>query len=194
MSLGCNHMDKEIISKVKHFVKKEHQKPSATYGAGPFSNHILPVVNLADNLAKQLGADREVVVIAGYLHDIGSCIYDRETHHQTGAEIAENFLKKQNYPEEKTELVKKCIYNHRGSMNLERKSLEEKIIAEADTLSCFDNIPGLFEAALVHEGLDQNQAGKSVLEKMERKYHQLHLPESKSIGKSKIEALRTLLG
>ncbi len=186
-------MNQEIINKVKQFVKKEYQKPTATYGFGPFANHILPVVDLADSLAKKLGADREVVILAGYLHDIGSCCYDRETHHQTGAKIAEDLLKKFNYPEDRIKLIKKCIYNHRGSMNLERKSLEEKIIAEADTLSCFENIPGLFEAALVHEGLDQNEAGQSVLEKMERKYAQLHLPESKSIGKPKIEALRLLL-
>jgi uncharacterized protein len=82
-----------------------------------------------------------VIEIAGRLHDLGSIIYGREDHHLTGAELAEKKLTELHYPPEKIELVKKCIFNHRGSKNFVRTTLEEQIIAEADVMSTFDNLP-----------------------------------------------------
>lgn len=96
-------------------------------------------------------------------------MYGRENHHITGAKIAEKKLKEFNYPKDKIEIVKKCILNHRGSVNVLRNSIEEKIVAEADTMSAFDNIPGIFKAAFVYENLDQDKARQAVVKKIENK-------------------------
>lgn len=58
----------EIIDQVRDFVKRECQKPSSHYGYEPFPNHFVPMVNYAQQLAEELGADREIVTIRpGYM-------------------------------------------------------------------------------------------------------------------------------
>lgn len=183
----------DIVSKIKNFVKEESKKPTSKYGYEPFIYHFTPVVKYARKLAKEHGADVEIVTLAGWLHDIGSITSGRKDHHLTGAKIAEEKLKELNYPAEKIEKVKNCILNHRGSVKNKCQTIEEQIIAEADAMSSFDNLQGLFKAAFVYEGLDQNEARKSVLKKYENKWRQLHLKGSKDILRAKYEAIKLLL-
>jgi uncharacterized protein len=182
-----------IIEEIKNFVEKESLKPSSKYGYEPFTHHFIPVVKYANELAEELGADKEVVTIAAWLHDIGSVIYGREDHHLTGAKIAEEKLKEFNYPIEKIEMVKKCILNHRGSQKNNPTSIEERIIADADALSNFDNIPGIFKAAFVYENLNQKEAKEAVRKKLENKWKQLSFENSKKIIKPKYEAVMVIL-
>jgi len=102
-------------------------------------------------------------------------------------------LKKLNYPLDKIEIVKKCILHHRGSVDHERSGLEEQIIAEADALSNFDNIAGIFKAAYEYENLSQGDARNSCLHKLENKWKQLHFAESKKIILPKYKAAKLLL-
>ena len=184
---------KNIVEEVRRFVEEESRKPTAKYGYEPYEFHLIPMRNYAVELAKRLGADVEIVDIAAWLHDIGSIINGRENHHITGADIAERKLKELMYPEERIGRVKACILNHRGSINNSRISLEEQIISDADTISNFDNIEGLFRAAFVHERLTQGEARSSVREKLKRKFSQICLSESKELIKSKYEAVILLL-
>lgn len=181
------------ITEVKNFVEEECKKPTSHYGYEPFVYHFPFVVQYALELADRLGGDKEVLTIAGWLHDIGSIVYGRDDHHISGAKIATEKLKKLGYQKEKIELVKNCILSHRGSQNNHRASIEEQIIADADALSNFDNIGGIFKAAFIYEGLDQAEAQKSVWEKLERKWNKLHFTESKGIIRPKYEAAKLLL-
>lgn len=183
----------DVVLEIKKFVEDECKKPSSKYGYEPFSFHFVHVVKYAETLADELGGDKEVISIAAWLHDIGSIMRGREDHHITGAEIAEEKLKELDYPKEKIELVKKCILNHRGSLQNSRESIEEQIVAEADVMSNFENIAGIFKAAFVYEKLDQGEAKDSVRRKLEGKWSQLHFEESKRIIKLKFEAAMVLL-
>jgi len=183
----------DVIGEVRNCVKTECEKPSSRYGMGPFYDHFEFVVKYAKDLAKKKNADEEIVTIAAWLHDIGSIMYGRENHHETGCEIAEKLLLELNYPKSKIERVKLCIFNHRGSNNFERKSIEEQIVAEADVMSNFDNLAGIFKAAYVYEKLSQSEAKKSICEKLTRKWKQLHFEESKKTIKPKYEAAMLLL-
>jgi len=182
-----------IVLKIRRFVEKECKKPSSKYGDGPLEFHFVPMVKHAKLLAKKPGADIEVVEIAAWLHDIGSIKYGRADHHITSAKIAEKLLQKYKYPNEKIKLVKKCILNHRGSINNKKESIEEKIIADADAISNFDMIPGLFQAAYRYEGLSQGEGKISVREKLQRKYKKLCFKESKDSVKEKYKAAMLLL-
>ena len=182
-----------IINEIKNFVENECKKPSSKYSYDPFPFHLVPMVNYAKKLADELGGDKEVILLAAWLHDIGSIIYGREDHHITSAKVAEEKLKELQYPVEKIELIKKCILNHRGSKQNRRESIEEKIIAEADVLSNFDNIAGIFKAAYVYENKTQGEGKNSVRAKLERKWKQLHFEKSKKIIKPKYEAAMLLL-
>lgn len=183
----------EIIEKVRRYVEDECKKPTARYGYEPYEFHLIPMRNYAIGLARRLGANVEVVEIAAWLHDIGSIVNGRENHHIIGAEIAEKKLKDLGYSLEKIEKVKLCILNHRGSVNNHRISLEEQIISDADALSNFDNLPGIFKAAFIYEDLTQGEAKVSVREKLQRKWNKLCLEESKIIIKPKYEAAMLLL-
>lgn len=186
-------MSSDIVTAVRNFVEAECRKPSSKYGYEPFPYHFTSVAEYAGRLADELGGDREVILIAAWLHDIGSIVRGREDHHETGAEIAREKLSELGYPEEGIALVEKCIRNHRGSVPSERMSLEEQIVAEADVLSNFDNIAGIFKAAFIYEGLDQGEAKEAVRRKFENKWNQLRFEISKRMAKPKYEAAMILL-
>lgn len=182
-----------IVNKVKNFVEEECRKPTSKYGYEPFPYHFAPTVKYAKKLARELNGDIEIVEIAAWLHDIGSIMESRGEHHITGAHIAVKKLKELNYPEDKTELVRKCILNHRGSVNNKCISLEEKILVDADAMSNFDNISGIFKAAYTYEKLGQGEAKISVRNKLTNKYKQLNFNKSKELIRPKYEAMMLLL-
>ncbi len=179
----------KTIDQVKKIVKSECYKPTSKYGSEPFNSHIIPMVKYAKKLAIKLDADVEIVELAAWLHDVGSIIYGRKDHHNTGAAEAEKILSKLKYPKEKIALIKKCIRHHRSSRNDKRKSLEEKIVAEADALSHFDNIQGVFWAAFLFEKKNQAQGKKEVIEKTKRKWQQLEFPEARKMVTKKYKAI-----
>ncbi len=183
----------DIVLEVRNFVEAECRKPSSHYGYEPFAFHFVPVVAYAEKLVTELGGDREVILLAAWLHDIGSIMHGRKDHHLTGAKIAEEKLTALGYPAEKIALVKKCILNHRGSQQNFRETLEEQIVAEADVLANFDNIAGIFKAAFIYENLDQGQALESARNKLKNKWKQLHFDTSKEIIRPKYEAAMLLL-
>jgi len=182
----------DIVNEVKNFVEAECKNPGSKYGYEPFTFHFITMLVYAKALAKELKADEEIVLLSVWLHDIGSIIHGRDNHHVTGASIAEKMLKELGYPSEKIERVKKCILNHRGSEKNERKSIEEQIVSDADALSNFDNVPGIFKAAFIYENKNQSEAKDSVKEKLERKWQQLHFESSKKLIKEKYQAVQLL--
>jgi len=183
----------DIIEQVKNFVEEECKKPGSKYGYEPFEFHFAPVAKYAEELADELGGDKEVILIAAWLHDIGAIIVGRKDHHVTGAEIAERKLEELGYPKEKIALVKNCIMHHRGSQDFDHETIEERIVAEADAMSQFDNIAGIFKAAFIYENLNQGDAKVSVREKLKRKWGKLHFEKSKEIIRPKYEAAMIIL-
>lgn len=184
----------DIVEEVRKYAEKESKKPTSKYGYEPYQFHFVSVVKYAQELADEYGADKEIVTIAGWMHDIGGLIDGRKNHHISGAKIAEEKLRELGYPEDRIERVKDCILNHRGSVYNPRESLEEKIVAEADAMSNFENIGGLFKAAYEFENLNQLEAQESVKGKLQRKYKKLHFEKSKEIIKPKYDAAMLLLG
>ena len=77
----------------------------------------------------------------------------------------------------KTALLQKCILNHRGSVKLERNSIEELCVADADA----------------EKGMDIEHGSSFVREKLERSYNELS-DESKEIYKEKYEQVMAILG
>lgn len=59
----------DVIQEIRKFVEKECKKPTSKYGYEPFSFHFEPMIKYAKELVDELGGDKEVVVIASWLHD-----------------------------------------------------------------------------------------------------------------------------
>lgn len=182
-----------MIEQIRKFVEDECKKPTSKYGYEPFTDHFIPMVEYASVLADEFKADKEIVMISAWLHDVGSIIYGREDHHVTSAKEAEKLLKMMNYPAERIEHIKKCILNHRGSVKNECVSSEEKIISDADAMSAFENITGIFKAAFVYENLDQAEAKESARNKLQNKWEQLYFKKSKELIRPRYEAAMLLL-
>ncbi len=183
----------DIVKEIRDYVENECKKPTSHYGYEPFPFHLIPMVKHAEKLAETFNVDKELILLAAWLHDIGSIIHGRKDHHITGATIAGEKLREYKYPQEKIEIIKKCIFNHRASQRNNCETIEEKIISEADALSNFDNIPGIFKAAFIFENLNQGEAKVSARKKLEGKWNNLHFEESKNLVKGKFEAAMLLL-
>jgi uncharacterized protein len=181
-----------LVEEIRKFVEEECKKPTSKYGYEPYAFHFIPMHDYAKKLAEELGADIEIVEIAAWLHDLGSIMKGRDNHHVTGAEIAEQKLRELNYPLDKIEKVKQCILHHRGSINLKKGSAEEQIIADADAMSAFDNIGGIFRAALNFENHDQLSANRAVKNKLVNSFNKLST-KAKELIKPKYEAAMLLL-
>lgn len=185
--------DNKIVGKIKQFIEEECKKPTSKYGYDPYESHFIPVVKYSKLIAEKLNVDLEIVELAAWLHDIGSIIDGRENHHLTGSEIAEQKLRELNYPEGRIEQIKHCILAHRGSKNIKRETIEAQILADADVMSHFDNVGGIFKAAFIYENHTQKSAQEAVKNKLINSYNKLS-PEAKKIIQPKFEAAMLLFG
>ncbi len=187
-------MEKNIIEEIRNFVEEESKKVYNIWGYDFFTLHIVEMHSHSKLLAEELMADGEIVELAAWLHDIGAIMYGRKDHHITGAKIAEEKLKEFNYPQDRINKIVKCILNHRGSQRGTKDTVEEQIIADADAISAFDHIQGLFFAAYISERRNQREARDSVRQKLINSWNKLCFPQSRELIKPKYEAAMLLLG
>ena len=170
-----NYLQQEIYERCR--------RPSNVFGMGIF-DHVKAVVKNGKELAEQYGGDVEVVMIAGWLHDIAS-ITDESLyamHHEYGAQMAGEILEGMNYPPEKTALVRACIRSHRGSVPAPKGSIEEWCVADADAISHF-----------AKKGMELEEGKTFVREKLKRSFAKLS-PEGKLHYQEKYQQVMELLG
>jgi uncharacterized protein len=102
-------------------------------------DHVLRVYNLALHLAKGENVDLDVLKAAALLHDIARVKEDNDQTGQTdhailSAEMCVQILKEVNFSAEKIKHVQDCIISHRYRTGNEPKTLEAKILFDADKL------------------------------------------------------------
>lgn len=186
-------MRQDIIDYLQSKIKRRCELSSNFFGMGCFY-HIKAVVDNAVMLAKQFGADEEIVIIAAWLHDVASItdynLY--EEHHMHGAEMAKEILEKFDYDKEKIAQVQSYVLNHRGSKPVERLSIEELCVADADAISHFDNVPSLLYLAYVKRNLGIDEEKEFVKAKLIRSYEKLSA-ESKNFYREKYEQVMNVL-
>ncbi|WP_297464166.1 HD domain-containing protein [Thermococcus sp.] len=122
----------ELIERTREFARSFFER-EGTHG---FS-HVERVLNLCINIGRKEGADLEVLALAALLHDVARPLESAgkvEDHAVEGARIARRFLRGLGYPEEKVEAVVHAIESHRFSRGPEPKTLEAKILSDADKL------------------------------------------------------------
>lgn len=188
-------MREDIIQALQSEVKTRCESPDNFFGEGIYY-HIEAVVRNSVFLAEKYGGDIEIVTIAAWLHDIASITDYKyyEEHHIYGAQLAEEVLADFNYPAERTELVKQCIRNHRGSIISDKHTVEEICIADGDAISHFDSIPSLFYLAYVKRGYTIQEGIDFVANKCRRSYQKLS-DESRELYREKFDsALRIIYG
>ena len=190
---GAINMRNDILSNLQKEIYDRCQRETNKFGMGCYY-HIVAVVKNAEILAEKYGADKEVVLIAAWLHDIASVtdysLYD--LHHIHGAEMAYSILTEYSYDSKKIRMVQECIKNHRGSVNLDKNSLEELCVADADAISHFDSVPGLLYLAYVQKGMGIEAGKEFVKNKLTRSFQKLS-EESKQLYQNKYEKVMEVL-
>lgn len=125
---------KSIIEKAR----EQFFKMVDNFGSDPF--HLLPHVPETEKWAEYMlkkypSADKEVVLLAVWLHDIGHYPPQKKIDHAIRSEkMAKEFLEKENYPQEKLIRVLHCIRAHRCNDVLP-ESIEAKIVSFIDSAS-----------------------------------------------------------
>ena len=143
MSQIVEKMRQEIMDRSARF---EEQTKGTKDEYNIYREHIQYVYKYVVMLSKDKNVDREVLELVALLHDISmtDMALDRSRHNEYGAEIAEQLLRENNYPEDKTQLVKRCILNHSKRRQQYRSTEEEQILVDADGLSHFDTVKTLY--------------------------------------------------
>ena len=113
-------------------------------------------------------------------------------HHIYGEKIADELLTNLNYPQDKKELVKKCVLNHRSSREVNRNTIEEQCVADADAIAHFDRIPSLFSLVYKDKNMPIEEGKEYVKRKLERDYEKLS-PMSRELLKDRYEMIMKVL-
>jgi uncharacterized protein len=176
-------------NRIQKIVEQEHTKEDVLY-------HIKVVVANGLKLAEIYNADKEVVEIACWLHDIarakGLTPGEDNNHHISGTKKAEEILLNLNYPKDKIKKITQCILAHRGAKNeYPPQTIEEKIVANADAMAHFDSFLNLFSEFV---GPDNFEEGLSLIKnKLERDWNKkLTLPEAKKLEKNNYKIIKSL--
>lgn len=187
-------MRTDILNYLQQEVYTRCQGPANRFGIGCYY-HIEAVVRNGAVLAERYGADKEIVMIAAWLHDIASVtdpsLY--ENHHIHGAEIAYDLLSRLSYDPSKLPVVQDCIRSHRGSVPGEKQCMEAICVSDADAISHFDNVPGLLYLAYARNHMELEAGAQFVKEKLNRSYRKLS-PESRAFYQDKYLQVMGLFG
>ena len=187
-------MRTDILEYLQNEIYLRCKEPTNKFGMGCYY-HIESVVKNGEILAEKYNADKEIVMIAAWLHDIASitdyALY--EEHHIHGAEIAYELLSKFSYDESKILIVQNCIKNHRGSVYIDKNNAEELCVADADAISHFDSVPSLLYLAYVERQMGIEEGIRFVKEKLERSFCKLSY-ESKEFYVDKYRQVMSILG
>jgi len=187
-------MNTELIDNLYKIVEGACKEKSNAFGYGIWSHHIQPMVPIARQLAKQFGADEEIVIIATMLHDLAGIqnSKDKAKHHIIGAIRAQEILHANHYPTERIAAVQQCIKNHRGSVNNRKRTVEEICVADADAIVHMTELASLFYA--VYKEMDMTiDDGKAWMKKKIQRDWEKMSGASKALFQQKYSAILDVL-
>jgi uncharacterized protein len=101
-------------------------------------DHVLRVLHMVERIGVQLSADMEVLRAAALLHDAAGAhpggSSSRGDHEQASAAFARQILEEKGWDQERINAVVHCIKAHRYRVQEHPKSLEARILFDADKL------------------------------------------------------------
>jgi len=135
-------MDEKIFQKIKEIVEKEENCTDSGHGM----EHTMRVYNVCLELAENNpNVDFEVLKFSALLHDIGGQkeILDKSgktDHAVEGAKMVGPILRKFGMAENKIKHIQDCIISHRYKTENQPKTIEAKILFDADKLDAIGAI------------------------------------------------------
>lgn len=192
--MDSQHVNLELMN----FVETQILPLYAEFGASHGINHVQRVINQSIKLARNTGADINMVYAIAAYHDIGMS-GPRAIHHITGGRIlqADQRLRKW-FTEDQMTVMREAIEDHRASSSHSPRSMYGKIVAEADR----DLEPEVVFRRTIQFGLEQypDQDKESQWERfrshMMNKYSAqgyIHLWIPKSPNEAHLRKLRAII-
>jgi metal-dependent HD superfamily phosphatase/phosphodiesterase len=123
----------DIIEKARNELLKRVKEN----GLDPYTlvDHIGEMEKWAEKMLKRYPeADREIVKLSVWLHDIGHYPIDETDHAIKGEKVAREFLEKEGFTGERLEKVLHCVRAHRCK-DVMPETLEAKLVACIDSAS-----------------------------------------------------------
>jgi len=148
--------------------------------------HTLLVLKHSLMLAVNRKVNLDVVALSAILHDIAFYSPERREHSDEGAKIAQKYLTAHGYPSDVVEKVVHAIKVHAGPLAFSPRSMEAKILQDADTI---DKVGALaITTFLLHYG-NKKMMSKQALEELKKDipkrlrwyYRTMNTPEGKRI-------------
>jgi len=132
-----------IATEIRSYAAEQCRRESNALSPAFFEEHILPVADYGVRLARQLGADPEIVEISAYLHDISAVVDLRSMpeHPRLSAEASGSLLAQMAYPSDSIRKVERCILTHSSPLQIGEGSLEEVCLSNADAVSQIARLP-----------------------------------------------------
>jgi len=133
-------------------------------------NHILNVVDLAGEIAREEGANEDVTRVAALFHDIAKLEVDQDLHAEEGARIAREYLQSHgDYPDSFVDEVCAAVERHSYQGDLTDLPLETRCLIEADVLDKIGaNGAALMLLRMGYESRDHVDAAEMVGRVLER--------------------------
>lgn len=103
-----------------------------------YKHHVFVVAGYAGELADRFGADKELAMAAGMLHDIADAVMKRENpeHEEKSMEIAAGLLRDAGFSDEEIKIVVDDAIRLHGCHNgTAPHTLEGKVLSTADALA-----------------------------------------------------------
>ena len=150
-------------------------------------DHVMRVYNMALRLANEEKGkvNLDILKTATLLHDIGRIREDKDTtgkvcHAEESAKMSEKILKKLGYTKNKIEKIKHCILAHRYKTNKKPRTIEAKILFDADKLDSLGAI------VIMRAGMWLGRNNASIFPKMKlQDYIKFNLEGGKRNGRIK---------
>jgi len=163
-----NNMAKNKILEIKKLVK--HECETLGFGLWFYDSHLLAVEKFSKMMLKKLPkANKEIVLLGVWLHDLQRIRVLRGHHAETGAREAEKVMENFKYDKSTIKRVKEIILSHSCNSRVMPKTIEAKILASADAMSHYVN--DFFLEIAVAEQRDVKNFKAFVLEKLDRNYN-----------------------
>ncbi len=174
------------INQIKKQVREECIKNNREWF---YKVHLLQVEKFVKVLLKKLPkANKEIVMLAVWCHDLQRVRNLKGDHQKIGAREAVKVLKEFAYEKDIISRVKEIVLYHSGNNPKQVKTLEGKILVSADAMSHYYN--DFFLRIAVMAQRDIKEFKEWALEKLDRNYNKkIFFPFAKKMIKKRHDAL-----
>lgn len=137
----------EQIREIAYGILEEDSHPA--HG----KDHIIRVENYSQEIKKGIILDDNILIPSILLHDIGrkKAFEKKLNHAELSAKMAEDILKRVNFPANKIPLVQQCIIDHSYMNETRPQSIEGIVLWDADKLDALGAI-GLYRTFVYNLG------------------------------------------